>query len=455
MSMNNPEVSHFESLYPEDSRYDEIEKMLGFIKQGNSCQVVGVPGSGQSTFLKLLAYNKKVRVKHLGENQSNYHFVLINLSEIRRRPLVDLVKFIFLSLVESLRERGLQENYKKTYAVFKESVALNDELVMSQGLKHALDLLTSEQNMTIVFLFDMFEDYIPMLTADFFSGLRVLRNRAKYKFSAVFSLKRPLEDSIEPALMADFSDFLAGHTIYLPIMDKPGLDFRISHLESLGKKTLEPQLQEQILSLTGGIGGLTKTCFQITLSPDFPNLPDNPALPDLLLSHSSVQSSLYDIWNALSPSEQDFLLSATAYETSDQDYPYLANVGLLRDGKLTIPLLQKFINEPLKKIEQNTKNDPIVYHAETNEIKQGNDIISDRLTSSEFKLLRFLLEHTDTVVDRESIINAVWKEAVSTAGVTDQALDQLLFRVRKKIEEDPNNPSHIQTIKGRGIRFTA
>jgi len=71
------------------------------------------------------------------------------------------------------------------------------------------------------------------------------------------------------------------------------------------------------------------------------------------------------------------------------------------------------------------------------------------------KLLRFLIENQGKVLDKEAIINAVWKEAKTTLGVTDQALDQLIFRLRKKIEENPNNPTHIQTIKGRGFKFTA
>ncbi|HEX7042540.1 MAG TPA: helix-turn-helix domain-containing protein, partial [Patescibacteria group bacterium] len=61
----------------------------------------------------------------------------------------------------------------------------------------------------------------------------------------------------------------------------------------------------------------------------------------------------------------------------------------------------------------------------------------------------------DSVVDREQIIQAVWTDSKTYAGVSDQAVDQLIFRLRKKIEDDPNNPTHIQTVKGRGIKFSA
>ena len=74
------ELEHFESLYPDTTRFAEIEKILSFIKEGNSCQVVSAAGVGRSNLLGLLSYNRNVRIKHLGETQKNFHFVLLNFS---------------------------------------------------------------------------------------------------------------------------------------------------------------------------------------------------------------------------------------------------------------------------------------------------------------------------------------------------------------------------------------
>ena len=83
------EPTHFESLYPANTREHEISKILAFIKEGNSCQVISLPGGGRSNLLGLLSYNRNVRLKHLGENQKWFHFVLLDFSEIRKRPLAD------------------------------------------------------------------------------------------------------------------------------------------------------------------------------------------------------------------------------------------------------------------------------------------------------------------------------------------------------------------------------
>ena len=92
--------------------------------------------------------------------------------------------------------------------------------------------------------------------------------------------------------------------------------------------------------------------------------------------------------------------------------------------------------------------------SETGEILKGETVLSDKLTSLEYRLLKFMLENKNRVLGKEEIINAVWREAKTTLGVTDQALDQLIFRLRKKIEDDPNNPEHILTVKGRGFKFS-
>ena len=198
------DIEHFESLYPENTRFSEIEKILGFIKEGNSCQIVSIPGVGRSNLLGLLAYNNKVRVKHLGENQKNFHFVYLNFSEIKKRPLIEATKFIFLSLTDSLRERKMIKEYDTVNKVFRDSLQIKDELVIFSGLKKAIDYLALEKNLNTVFLFDRFEEYISVLDSEFFANLRILRNRAKYKFSVIFSLNRPLEETLEATLMSDF-----------------------------------------------------------------------------------------------------------------------------------------------------------------------------------------------------------------------------------------------------------
>lgn len=440
--------SHFESLYPADARFAEIEKIFQCIKEGNSCQLVGLPGVGRANVLDLLAYNKEVRLAHVGENQKWFHFVTVDFSEVRNKPLFEATKLMFLELVESLHERNLDEAYKETTTIFREALSFQDELVLFQALKKVIDYLATEKELTIVFLLDRFEEYIPMLTPSFFSNLRILRNKAKYRFSVVFSLGRPLEETIEPSMLADYYEFFVGHTIYLPLGDMPITEFRIRYLEKVSEKKIEQKIVNDILSLTGGHGKLTRLCLEAYLSLD--NVQQKKGTDTtLLLSHKPIQGALLEIWYFLTPEEQQDIIENAKNNTPVAAH-YLEDIFLVQENKITIPLFETFITERIA----TQPAQEIVFDEVTNSIKRGNDLLSDMLTASEFRLLKQLLIHKGTVVERQQIVDTVWGELASTQGVTEQAIDQLIFRLRKKIEDDPAQPKHIQTIKGRGIKFT-
>ncbi|EKD64702.1 MAG: response regulator receiver:transcriptional regulatory protein-like protein [uncultured bacterium] len=177
-----------------------------------------------------------------------------------------------------------------------------------------------------------------------------------------------------------------------------------------------------------------------------------------------MKAALYDIWKTLTPAEQKLLTNVILNEVKnldpsvvsipqdDKQNNYLQNVGLFKNNKFTIPLFEQFIKKEISQTIPQAKQ-KIAFDLNTHDITKGELVLSDTLTPSEFKLLRYLVQNPNKIIEREEIINIVWANTKSTAGVTDQALDQLIFRVRKKIEDDPNNPEHLQTVKGRGFRF--
>jgi len=441
------EQEHFEALYPDTARFSDIEKLASFIKSGTSAQLISIPGAGRSTVLGLLANNPKVRIKHFGKN-SNIHFVLVNFAEVRKRPLFDTMKFLFLSMSDSLRARKMEE-YGKINSLFRESLGFKDELVLFQAFKEAIDYLTLEKKQQIVFLFDRFEEYVPDVTSAFFTNLRTLRTRAKYQFSVVFSLNRSLETLLEPILLSDFYEFIAGHYVYLNLQDSVTTEFRVSYLERITKRKISPVLLSEIVKETGGVGRLIKLSVEILLSEK--QKPDAKNLSSYLISQKLIQSALSEICSSLLPSEQSCLIRNKFEDKSIEDY--LETVGLLKNRKIEIPLFDKHIKAHASAGWGDTKK--IVYDESSNTIKSGDVILSDQLTSSEFRLLRFLLQNTERIIERNEIISATWSDLKSTAGITDQAVDQLIFRLRRKIEENTNNPKHLLTVKGRGFRFIA
>lgn len=69
-----------------------------------------------------------------------------------------------------------------------------------------------------------------------------------------------------------------------------------------------------------------------------------------------------------------------------------------------------------------------------------------RLTESELQLLTTLSERVGEPVSREDL-------AANASGGTDRSIDVQVTRLRRKIEPDPKNPVHIQTVRGIGYRL--
>jgi two-component system alkaline phosphatase synthesis response regulator PhoP len=73
------------------------------------------------------------------------------------------------------------------------------------------------------------------------------------------------------------------------------------------------------------------------------------------------------------------------------------------------------------------------------------------VAAKELLLLRYLVDHRDRVVPREEILQKVWEY---DSQVNSRTVDVHVSWLRQKLD-NPQNPKHIQTVRGKGYRFTA
>jgi DNA-binding response OmpR family regulator len=71
-------------------------------------------------------------------------------------------------------------------------------------------------------------------------------------------------------------------------------------------------------------------------------------------------------------------------------------------------------------------------------------------TQREFDLLLFLHNHPGVAYSREQLMQQVW--GPNHFG-TMRTVDNFIARLRAKIEDDPDDPKHIETVRGIGYRF--
>jgi TolB-like protein/DNA-binding winged helix-turn-helix (wHTH) protein len=73
------------------------------------------------------------------------------------------------------------------------------------------------------------------------------------------------------------------------------------------------------------------------------------------------------------------------------------------------------------------------------------------LTPRVFDTLLYMVEHSDGVLDKERIMEAVWPDSI----VEENNLAQAIWKLRQVFEEKPGSHNYIVTVPGRGYRFVA
>jgi DNA-binding response OmpR family regulator len=82
------------------------------------------------------------------------------------------------------------------------------------------------------------------------------------------------------------------------------------------------------------------------------------------------------------------------------------------------------------------------------ELRAGEEV--QRLTLMEAKLLQYLIEHRGTAVSRKTILEDVWGLQEDT---DTRAIDNFIVRLRKYLEDEPNKPRTLVTVRGIGYKF--
>jgi two-component system alkaline phosphatase synthesis response regulator PhoP len=72
------------------------------------------------------------------------------------------------------------------------------------------------------------------------------------------------------------------------------------------------------------------------------------------------------------------------------------------------------------------------------------------LTILENRILLYFLKNKNKVINREELMMEVWGY---NADVNTRTLDMHIVRLRKKIENNPDSPQYLQTVRGIGYKF--
>lgn len=130
---------------------------------------------------------------------------------------------------------------------------------------------------------------------------------------------------------------------------------------------------------------------------------------------------------------------------------------VLQDGDmLSVAMAQQFVflisdaTTPL--VEGTPPSGRLMMDLKSRRVWVNHQQIVPPLSAQQFKLLWLLYENKGEVVSRPDLVAIVWGEDQS-AGVSDQALDALIRRLRDRIAALDPSHQYIDTVRGHGIRL--
>jgi DNA-binding response OmpR family regulator len=82
------------------------------------------------------------------------------------------------------------------------------------------------------------------------------------------------------------------------------------------------------------------------------------------------------------------------------------------------------------------------------EVRRGHEAIE--LTRVEFRLLTAILEADGRVLSRDQLLDAVYGHEATD--ILDRTIDVHIRRLRDKLDDDPDSPRYVQTVRGVGYR---
>lgn len=222
--------------------------------------------------------------------------------------------------------------------------------------------------------------------------LRALRDAHKYALTYVTATRQPLDPHTELA------ELFFAHTFWLGPLNENDARWNITRYAERQGLAWDEATMRQLIEISGGYAAFLRAVCEAHAA-------GAPLQTEALRAHPAVAARVEELL-ADQPSEED-----------------LRKSGLDLTGFL-------------KPVRSDSKFD------------------TTHFTAKELALFNYLHAHAKAVCAKDDLIKAVWPEdKIFEKGVRDDALAQLVRRLREKIEPDAAKPRHIQTVAGRGYRF--
>lgn len=444
-----------EACFPPDYREADVKKIMDAIYKLRSVSIVGLAGMGKSNVVRFIVSHPEVKNRYLGDRAGDFVFIHVDCAG----PGCD-ERGIYEEILHQLREQMDLEDVSYP--------GPNDTRQLQRALRKQISSIEPRLNLAIIL--DYFDETYHRLGKGFFNYLAHLRNsRQRGNISYVFATRRPL-----------------GHLYELQeLLDDVCRIGPLSYSDALGSIRRDEQRlgrvfsaaeKDKLIAYTGGHPGFLKNACELLKGGEIDLADPEDEVVGQLLRTDVIRNLCEELWNDMTSEEKRVLISKArnipiARLMDGAAAQYLKQSGLLveaEDRKATIfcRLFEAFVREletdEVKEIVQELEAGRVeglsIIAVPPNkvQIETPTGTTETTLPPFVFKLLCCLTEEQGKAYSIDEIATKVYGYG---GDVSDQAVAQLIRRLRKKIDplvrEMINEPTYtcVENIRGVGYRL--
>lgn len=453
--------------FPSTYRQLEIQRLACWINAGQSGSVIGLPGCGRSNLLEFLCSHPALCRTATSADFPAMALIPINLYTL---PALDMTTFYrgMLRAFYHAAPTFIPDLQVATARFYREHIAAQDPFLPQSALYELL-LLFQQSQTRVVLVLNHLDDFLLEASPKITDTLRGLRDTFRHTLCIIAGMSQEVAYLPRPELVGELYELLDRNVCWVGVMtdaDAEALLLRATATASSPPTTAEicamsrlagnfPVLLHSIAQWWGNLPAM---------------LPVNQWAAALSVENNVVYR-LRKMWNGLTQEEQFVLAELHAIQSrfpparkphqeshaarqtlQQRHYPLLTRMAqkgvcCQREGQWKIQgeLFAAYVQEM-----GTVSRGRIWLEPETQTIYQGLTPVKD-LTPLENRLLVYLIKHPYRPHEKDDLIAYLWEEQESA--MVDNDLQQLIYRLRKKVDTMP--PYYILTWKGRpgGYQF--
>ena len=454
------EMNFPQTTFPEAPvRAEDLRYIVGCVRKGQCCSLVGPSNMGKSLLLKSLL--KEDVCQQCAQKRARPP-VVVFVDYLEAGDSEQAFYELFLRcILEALEASNTPEPtvtmLRTLYSAVMDNIT--DVAVRSLFARSVRELMWQTETALIVVL-DEFDDVFRTLAPWPFRQLRVLRDTYGSRLCYVVATSRCLERLRSDPDTYEFRELFQTCTRMLRPLHTTDVERFVTYLAE--KRGYSPKRERVALvsDLSGGHPGLIECVYDFLrrVRPD-PTTPLQAVVAELS-EQWPIQQECGRLWDEIEEDEREGLLvlvgGGKLGPRTARGRQGLEAKGLVvkrEGGSLIIfsPVFEAFVRQELGRQRQTAFRGPW-YDEETRQIWLDEKDITRELSADQYALLAFMCQRPGRVCTKDEIAEKVWTDQ-SKEGITDGQIYQLVKRVREKIEPDPLNPRYIVTIRGQGYRL--